>query len=158
MAAEADPRALGRPVIVGMNNPRSVAPEHALYPLPAGCAGNRLFEMLRLAEPSATMFGYCDRFERVNLVVGPWDAARARERAVELRPSLAGRSVVLLGREVAKAFGVLDVRSFLSLRDDALDSTFYLLPHPSGRNLLYNDPDVRLEAGRVLARLYEGST
>lgn len=34
-----------KPLIVGMNNPLSATPEHALYPWPRGCAGHRLYEM-----------------------------------------------------------------------------------------------------------------
>jgi hypothetical protein len=136
-----------------MNNPRSLAPEHALYPWPPGCAGHRLFEMLRAVEPSATMTRYRDRFDRVNLVSGPWNAAYARERADQLRPTLTGRSVVLLGREVTRAFGIRGEIDCLPWRYHGI--IFYLLPHPSGRNLKYNDPDCRLQVGRVLAKLYQ---
>lgn len=141
-----------KPLLVGMNNPRSLAPEHALFPWPPNCAGHRLFEMLRAVEPSATMTGYRDRFDRVNLVVGPWDAALARRRADEMRPTLVGRSVVLLGKEVAKAFGVVSEIDWMPRHID--DAVYYLLPHPSGRNHRYNVPDCRLAAGKVLARLY----
>jgi hypothetical protein len=135
-----------------MNNPVSLDPRYALYPLPVGCAGNRLYEMLREVLPSATMGGYARRFERINLVSGPWDAAAARVRAAELRPTLVGRHVVLLGLQVARAFEV-DPRCTTCNEDD--DAIFYLLPHPSGRNLLYNDPGRRRATGELLARLYE---
>jgi hypothetical protein len=134
-----------------MNNPISLDPQYALYPLPAGCAGHRLYEMLREVLPSATMSGYARRFERINLVSGPWDARAAKIRAEELRPTLVDRHVVLLGLQVAKAFEI-DTRCSISNEDD--DAIFYLLPHPSGRNLLYNDPGRRRAAGELLARLY----
>jgi hypothetical protein len=105
--------------------------------------------------PGVRMHDYVHRFERINLVSGPWDAGAARTRAEELRPSLAGRRVVLLGREVARAFGIQSSVFSEECDVDALDGpTFYLLPHPSGRNLLYNDPGRRLAAGELLARLY----
>jgi hypothetical protein len=137
-----------------MNNPVSLDPKYALYPLPVGCAGYRLYEMLREADPSVRMHDYVHRFERINLVSGPWDVGRARSRAEELRPSLAGVHVVLLGRPVAWAFEVDPRCSVCNFDDDAI---FHLLPHPSGRNLLYNDPGRRRAAGELLARLYAGS-
>lgn len=139
-----------------MNNPLSVDPKHALYPWPPNCAGHRLFEMLKAVEPSATMRGYVDRFERVNLVMGQWDFRRARVAADVMRATdvLVDRDVVLLGREVARAFGVVDEIDWRCRH--AHDARVYLLPHPSGRNLRYNDPDCRLGAGRVLAKLYRG--
>lgn len=141
-----------RPLIVGMNNPISSRPEYALYPWPRGCAGNRLFEMLRDVLPSATMHEYVKRFERVNLVSGRWHRATARSAARALRPSLTARSVVLLGREVAEAFEISP--SYPSGTPAPDGAIFYLMPHPSGRNRQYNDPEVRHAAGCVLARLY----
>jgi hypothetical protein len=149
-----------RPLIVGMNNPLSLDPKYALYPTPKGCAGHRLYEMLRAVESSVTMSGYARRFERVNLVVGPWSASSAKIRAHEMIPALVGRRVVLLGREVAKSFGFSDKCDFSvggNLGLHGCDgSVFYVLPHPSGRNPLYNDPEVRRAAGEVLARLWRG--
>lgn len=134
-----------------MNNPISLDPKYALHPWPRGCAGNRLYEMLREVDPSVAMHEYMRRFDRVNLVAGPWNVRMARVRAAELRPTLVGRHVVLLGQKVAEAFGIDPRCSACKLDEDA---TFYLLPHPSGRNLLYNDPGRRRATGQLLARLY----
>jgi hypothetical protein len=149
-----------RPLIVGMSNPRSADPAHALYPWPRGCAGNRLYEMLRGENPSVTMSGYVRLFERVNLVSGIWNVQRAHVAAKSLWSTLSDRSAVLLGREVARAFGF--VPSSRWYKADVIADChhvegvdYYLLPHPSGRNLRYNDPEVRRAAGQVLARLYE---
>lgn len=144
-----------RPLIVGMNNPISLDPKYALYPTPRGCAGNRLYEMLREMIPSVTMMDYVRRFDRINLVSGPWSAGKARERALELLPTLVGRRVVLLGRGVQSAFRASSSMPVARvLTEDGI--TFYLLPHPSGRNLQYNDQSVRLLAGRILRQLYDG--
>lgn len=137
-----------------MNNPLSDDPRHALYPWPAGSAGARLYEMLREVDPSVTRARYLYAFERINLVVGSWDIRVAREVAEELRPRLANRRVALLGREVARAFGLRGDLCDEWKGEDGID--FYLLPHPSGRNLVYNDPDKRLWAGRVLSMLCDG--
>lgn len=151
-----------RPIIVGMNNPRSLAPEHVLYPWPPGCAGHRLWQMFYDA-CGATMSQYRDAFERRNLMVGPWLAQVARVAASSMLPGLAGRDVVLLGEEVRRAFGVVprlpwprDLQSswdWSPAPGEVEPTRFYVLPHPSGRNLLYNDPAVRREVGTVLAHL-----
>ena len=140
-----------RPVLVGMNNPVSLAPEHALYPWPPGCAGHRLYSMLAERRPDLRMRDYVRLFDRRNLVRGPWDAEAARLSARAMLPDLAGRRVVLLGREVARAFDLGGLQQLGALR--AGDVTFYLLPHPSGRNRRYNAPEVRAAAGDLLASL-----
>lgn len=150
-----------RLVIVGMNNPVSSAPEHALYPLPRHHAGGRLWQML-CDECGATMRQYVDAFERLNLVTGPAFASMiAVARAGELRPTLAGRSVVLLGQEVRKSFGHLRRElvgdAYFEDCPDGQVITFYQVPHPSGRNLWYNDESNRRAVGRLLSELYRSA-
>lgn len=140
-----------RPVIIGMNNPVSDDPGHALFPLPPGCTGHRLYEMLR-AEMGATQREYLHVFDRRNLVIGEWRLGHARENAALLLPSLAGRHVVLLGREVVKAFQLPRMQAGAVHR--AGDATFYQLPHPSGRNPWYNAEENRRIASELLGRLY----
>ena len=146
-----------RPVIVGMNNPVSALPEHALYPLPHGCAGNRLWQMLS-DETGATMRDYMRSFERVNVLTGKWIKLAARESAVDLRRRYAGRTLLLLGRDVQDAFGApRDIGPFAGWAVDSLRSLvtcFYLVPHPSGRNLWYNDPVNRKMVATLLGQLY----
>jgi hypothetical protein len=143
-----------RPVLVGMNNPMSDDPAHALYPLPLGCAGSRLWEMLA-EETGATRQQYLRAFERVNLVVGPWSRAAARVGAAQLSARLAGRTAILLGAQVRDAFGHSPTGDVLAPYQ--VDGTlFYQLPHPSGRNLWYNHEANRRRAGQVLGDVYLG--
>jgi hypothetical protein len=142
-----------RPVLVGMNNPISLNPEHALYPWPPGCAGHRLYSMLAEVAPGMGMAAYARLFDRRNLVRGPWNAALASTAADAMRVELAGRQVVLLGREVARAFGLADLELCTHTLEATRATTFYLLAHPSGRNLHYNKPENRAAAGHLLARL-----
>lgn len=153
---------MARPLLVGMNNSLSVEPEHALYPLPDGCTGNRLWKMLH-NETGATMQQYLAAFERTNLVVGPWDKSAGRESAASMLPGLSGRTVVLLGKAVLASFaGVPKVLSVGDRWDLAArgkpgefePAMFYALPHPSGRNPWYNDRENRKRAARLLAELY----
>jgi hypothetical protein len=91
-----------KPILIGMNNPVSTRTGHELYPLPVGCTGHRIWDMLH-QRTRATMREYVEAFERRNLVTGvQWDRTKARARAyetlIELRGS--GRTVVLLGNSV----------------------------------------------------------
>lgn len=142
-----------------MNNPLSSRPDHVLYPLPHGCTGNRLWQMLH-AETGARMRDYLATFERRNLVVGKWDAQLARQGAVELLAQMGtDRRVVLLGAEVRRAFGHAKQAPAMVYAASAGDSnSYYQIPHPSGRNLWYNDLGNRAVVARLLAELYRIST
>ena len=64
-----------------------------------------------------------------------------RKRGRSLVNSLRGR-VFVLGRESWRLLGLTRVEFFDSI-ETVNSAVFTLLPHPSGRNLLYNDPRVR---------------
>lgn len=105
------------------------------------------------------------RFETVNTIeryadASPWSAPRARERGEaiwvaavrERRPS-----VVLLGRRVAAAFGLVDVDFFAWRGGGGVAMPrVVVLPHPSGRNLLLNEPRTRERIGRALREAVDG--
>lgn len=87
---------------------------------------------------------------RVNLLdvpVLPRDyRGAARRRGRLLQAWAAHRTVVLLGREVARAVGH-ESPNFVW----AADRDWVSVPHPSGRCRDYNDPAVRAAAGLLLA-------
>lgn len=131
-----------------------------LYPLPAGCAGARLRELFGLS-----LTEYLRAFDRTNL---GWrngsDAAELRAAAWALRPLLAGRSALLLGRRVLRAFelGEPEPLSWLWLdcgRGPAWDvrrkrlARVAYLPHPSGRNRWYNEEENVRRAREFLREL-----
>lgn len=136
-----------RPILIGMNNPVSSMPGHELFPHPPGCTGHRLYDMLRSRIPDVTRRQYLDRFDRRNLVpYAEWNKAIARANASLIEQQLwgSGRTVVLLGADVANAFG--HPRSLLHPQLIG-GTTWRQVPHPSGRNLWYNEPEnVRLVA------------
>lgn len=154
-----------RPLLIGMNNPLSTRPRYALWPDPPGCSGHRLWSLLNDAY-EVTREEYVAAFDRVNLVVGPWDATVAR-REVDLlvaSGALECRTAVLLGRSVQDAFGwrrreSLDseVCSMTTGHGAAYSTTLVALPHPSGMCRWYNDPENRRRAGVVLADLFAQS-
>ncbi len=130
-----------KPLIVGEQNPYGGDDEFALYPVPEGCSGHRL---------CCLIFGmrhkdYLDSFERCNLVQGPWNMRAARERATELHETSL-RKMILLGSKVCSAFRV-EFRPFAS------DGITLILPHPSGRNRLWEWPDAVRRAREVITTL-----
>lgn len=146
------------PLVIGMNNPYGADPYYALYPLPRESAGGRLYAMVREAT-HLTPSQYVSLFDRMNLVEGPWSYSRAQLAIPGIIQSLAGRQVVLLGKDVQRAFGIqsdpLTVHRRLVRLLPRSEATFYLLPHTSGRNPWYNDPDHRQAAVQLLAQIHE---
>lgn len=147
-----------RPVLIGMNNPVSSAPEHALFPHPVGCTGHRLYEMLRERVPTVTRREYLDRFDRRNVVCGKfYDKKLAREGAAKLEQEFwgSGRTVVLLGNDTVSAFG----HPRLLIHPQIIGGvTYRQIPHPSGRNLWFNDEDNRRMVAMLLEDLFNGAT
>lgn len=143
-----------KPMLVGANNPLHSAPEYALYPYPPGCTGDRIFQMLESRIPDIRRKQYLDGFERRNLVNSKvWDAKEAERGAAKLEQELwgSGRVVVLLGNDVRAAF-----RHPRSLLHPYIVGgvTYRQIPHPSGRNLFYNDATNRELVARLLEDLY----
>lgn len=163
-----------KPLLVGMNNPISTRPGHELYPLPEGCTGNRLWKMLH-QRTGASMRQYTETFERRNLVRGlEYDKTKARARAyetlIELRGS--GRTVVLLGASVREAFdwalrngslgllfgGSCGIPPVLVHPQEAGGCIWRQIPHPSGRNIFYNDEKNREVVAMLMEELYVAAT
>lgn len=140
-----------RTVLLGMNNPLSLRPEHALFPHPPGCTGHRIYGLLCLKFPDMLRHEYLEGFERVNLVEGHWSMRRARENVPAFVEKYQGRTVLLFGEAVRTALK-LPKRLILPLERDGI--VWRQLPHPSGRNLWYNDPRSRELAASLLAELY----
>lgn len=139
-------------VILGMNNPLSPDPRHALFPHPPGCTGWRIWRMLVSRLPEVTRGQYMRGFERTNLVdSAEWDRETAEQRAAELPSLYAGRTIVVLGDAPRRALG-LPKMLIHPLRWRGCE--WRQLPHPSGRCCWYNDPECRDLAASLLAELY----
>lgn len=153
-----------RPVLLGMNNPVSVTPSKALYPLPSGCTGNRLWRMLH-DRTGASMTQYRNAFERRNVLTGEWDTRKARQALLGVPMATAscyeewygtigefrGREVVCLGTEIRD---ILDLDHTWVLPQERHGATWRPIPHPSGRNHWYNDADNRETVAVLLEELY----
>lgn len=87
----------------------------------------------------------CRRLNVYESPPGVWRVREARERGTAaLRAVWAASQVVACGRRVADAIGVGDLDWFET------SGRVLVIPHPSGRNLVWNDPTVRRRAREVL--------
>lgn len=141
-------------LFVGEDNPQSSDPRHALYPYPPRCAGERLCNQI-LGLDTATYLACW----RTNLCAGRWSKPQARVRAELLLNTYIGpwRVIVLLGAKVREAFSVADqevikIPVFFSAYSSAV-RTLVSLPHPSGRNLVWNNPAAGESAHKLLRDL-----
>lgn len=143
-----------RPLLLGMNNPLSPHPRHALYPSPVNCTGWRLWKMLH-ARTGASPEEYLETFERRNLLSARvWSRTQAREAAARFRlleAELEGRVVVVLGEEPRQLLGLPKQLVHPVVRYGV---TYRQLPHPSGRCHWYNHPTQRAVAELLLEELY----
>lgn len=115
-------------------------PHTPLWPDPPHMAGGRLAKMLGYSKTE-----YLRAFARANLLdeyPGPvFPLSVARPRAAPLAQRLAPKPLLLLGRGVAGAFR-FPGQDICEWHDYDLEGTWIraaLVPHPSGRNLFYND-------------------
>lgn len=137
-----------RVVFVGELNPYGARPEYALADFPSGASGDRLRRRV-LAVSSATY----DQFLRYNLCTGIWSTPRARVRAGELLAAHPGAiCMVALGRKVAEAFGCGSVKPFEAARRDG-EPPILCLPHPSGLNRTWVDPEAAPRARTALSEI-----
>lgn len=126
-------------VFVGELNPYGADPYFALYHLPRNASGNRLREILGLTDVEYS------KIAKVNLCTGQWSAPAARRNA----DLLFGRYAVIVGLG-AKVRAALDGPEFFQVAERR-GSLVAILPHPSGRNLLWNDDGARERARQLLA-------
>lgn len=126
-----------KPVLLGMNNPVSSDPEHALYPHPSTCTGARLLRFSGLDKRT-----YLTAFERRNVLSGQaWSTPAARAVAPALREELRGRTVVLLGapvNSVMRGGTPHELAGPFVWTPDGHGGWMAKVPHPSGLNHFFN--------------------
>lgn len=116
-----------------------------------GAVGRRLAEYASL-----TMSEYLERTERHNLFDSPiekWPREEAALHAGVVWSSLVGRRTILLGQRVADAFGIRWRELSWAQLDDR-GTEVALIPHPSGRNIWWNEAGNRAEARRFLREAF----
>lgn len=134
---------LGGVLLVGEDNPYGSYPGFALYPRPERAAGNRLRQILGLRERTYLAI------HRTNLCTGKWSMREARRRSsLLLAPSVPWLVLVLLGRKVGTAFNFRG--GFFSVEERSDFFRLVSLPHPSGRNRMWNEVGAKERARRLL--------
>lgn len=120
-----------------------------------GAVGRRIAELAGLSWDD-----YLALTERRNLLaVNPgetWPTAEAAAAGDEMMPQLFSRRTILLGQRVARAFGArvppLQFEPILEGRPDL--GKWAVVPHPSGRNRWWNEPENRSAARRFLRETF----
>jgi hypothetical protein len=127
-----------KPLLVGELNPYGVDPRFALYPLPRGASGDRLRNIFDMS-----ISEYIGKFDRKNLCVGTWSNKQAREAANIIKESQEWGVIILLGAKVSKAFG-------FHYTPFEREGRYLILPHPSGRNFIWNSPNNIIRARKLV--------
>lgn len=154
-----------RVLLIGMNNPHSTKPEHALYPHPPGVAGWNLWRKIAESVGGEDVLGrkrYTELFDRRNLVRGDWHRATAATNAAIMfrKERIDERRVVLCGADVSGAFR----RAGAAIPEDRELFEWFrpgpsplgkwaIIPHPSGRSHAWNDVAIRDEARKFFKAL-----
>lgn len=136
-----------RPLLIGETNPYGSIAYYALFPKPKGSAGyNLCHKVLGLTDRD-----YLYKFTRINLCDDGWDLGRAKDHVLKIRAERQG-PYILLGAKVCLAFGMpfspFTVQT--SLFATGVNVDMYILPHPSGRSRLWNDPGSIKKARELL--------
>jgi hypothetical protein len=144
-----------RGLLVGEAPGPNTDPLLPLFPDPASSAGGRLLKFSG-ADPAA----WLGKLVRMNMCEGSWSTRRAvigRARALAFlldeRNWWRGRPlrVLLLGTRVSESWGCRGAFGYTDLygwRDRPLRVAW--IPHPSGRNLIYNERRNQLRARRAV--------
>ena len=143
-------------VLVGFSPSHTGDPKE---PLAGVGSGHRLAKLCGLDVAT-----YLRTFDRINL---HYETPKKNDRVTRLvgeasasmfRARFAGRKIILLGKDVARAFGFNDNDKMLewikmTSSNIFLPLTYFaLLPHPSGLNRWYNEPRNVRRAERFLRR------
>ncbi len=164
-----------RPLLIGQAPPPNFdrSTHSPLYPLPEKASGGRLAALMGLDARA-----YLRIFQRINLLrdfpgkrqrpggtrVDHWPKKEARQAAELIAPLLNERQVILVGRNVARAFG-LDKKPWHEWihhvvpypPDQPTRVHIALVPHPSGLNRWYSDAQNQIEARSFWAAFLEES-
>lgn len=150
-------------LLVGELNPYGGPDSNALVPWPVGCAGHRLQSKILGVDEETYL-----AMNRRNLCRAVWNLGDARIAAQEICVAdvWPWTSIVLLGRKVAQAFWMRGSKKFdpntivermmpfgvySSRRDWEHPVPIVTLPHPSGRNTIWNNAGA-IDQARSLLR------
>jgi len=142
----------GKLILIGQAPGRNGDPSRPLE----GRNGRRLAKLAGIAEDE-----YLEITDRMNLLDrwpgkkgkgDEWPVAEAEASANEMLPNLSGRRVLLVGRNVAKAFGFGDLPWLEWRKLEGMEVA--VIPHPSGIVLWWNDKENRQAAKKFLREVF----
>lgn len=134
-----------RVVLLGMNSKTG----EALGLFPTNGAGRRLFNATGMK-----LKDYMDVFERINLLEAPeWSMPTARQAAAKIKDRLKGRRIIVLGSQAWTALG-LPKKDILDPHHASDGTRWIMLPHPSGKNVWYNDETNRAKVKKFFERFH----
>ncbi len=149
-----------KPLLVGLHNPLSTHPRAALLPFPSGSTGWRLWMMMRDVDVTISRQVFMEGFDRrdlwraPDLPTGPKSTAAYRaEGRILLDACRARADVVLLGARVWSAVADCRTPDWFECKEVLLGVRFWRIPHPSGRNVIYNSLTNRRRVGQLLLDL-----
>ena len=131
----------------------TLANHSPLFPLPKSASGFRLKELMGLSLTQYTVL------RRVNLIAKPMHGKWDKELAAWTAKGLLGGGLlrdsrcILLGQKVKEAFSLLSMEDFTWTRYDHIQVAS--IPHPSGLNRVWNDPEVKAKAERFFSELVQ---
>jgi hypothetical protein len=129
------------PLLIGQAPGPNTDPTLPLFPVPSTSAGGRLASFMGL-----TRGEYLVSFDRINLLQDfpgktgrddKFPMTKAKIAAAAIKPLLRDRVVILVGRNVANAFG-LEAEFHSWVEGLHYCRLMAVVPHPSGRNHWYN--------------------
>ena len=144
-----------KPVIIGQM-PSCHEDEGIALPVRSGSSGHRLCQLMEVNETTLrrdfVLMNVSARYDP--------DGFSPEYHKTEVKnflPLLSGRKVIMLGPAVAAAFGISrDEYSFGEWFDHAEEHMLIcVIPHPSGLNRLYNDPEMQRIVSSLLKALWE---
>jgi len=152
---------IDRPLLVGLHNPYSGHPDDALVPFPPGSSGERLLRLIQDVDPRFSEDDYYRAFDRTNLWRGRLlphgygtRAAYLAEGERVLGLAMGRDDCVLLGSRVWDSV-MAGRRRPAPLEQITLNgmTRFWLVPHPSERNLVFTNAELRRRAGELLLKM-----
>ena len=133
-------------LLVGESNPHNVSPYLVMYPYPRGSAGYRLcVDILGMRVNE-----YLDKFVGMNICKKHWDQKEARFNGDIMMESRL-HPMILLGSKVCRALKVPFAP--FTVKDCGLSWPYAVLPHPSGRCRLWNEPRAPARARECVGKL-----
>lgn len=144
-----------RPVLLGLDDPISAAPNFPLFPTP-GSPGHKLLLTVQGVDPEFTETDYLRYFERITLCPtypATKDPVERRNLWTQMTSLYRGRIVVCMGKPVWALSGMDEGSPYGVLYPYPPLMLLAWLPHPSAKNRFYNSETNRNAVGNFLRSL-----